>query len=815
MLKILLAGRSLAVACGLVISGTLATVVQAQEAAEPTTQFNRDIKPILAKKCYSCHGPGEQQSGLRLDEREWATAEADSGSIAIVPGNPDESELVRRITSHDEFERMPPEGPEVSPEEVETIRRWIAEGAIWQGHWAFEAVTRPEVPEVTNDQWPQNDVDRFILSKLEEAGLAANPPASKRTLIRRAYYNLTGLPPTKQEIEAFEADGSPDAWEKLIDRLLASQHYGEKWGRHWLDLVRFAETNSFERDDVKRNAWKFRDYVIRSFNENKPYNQFILEQLAGDELPDPTPETIIATGYYRLGVWDDEPADPLLHQFDQYDDIITTTSNTFLALTINCARCHEHKIDPISHENYYEFLAFFRGMKPYGTRGDISPSQVEISSEEVISAHENFQKEKRAVEKRIDEIVDESIEQLAEEERNKIRQRPPHERREQIGPRIEELAPHLASEHRELVKDLEGIQDKEKYLPPREFALAVNKSEKEPPPTFVMMRGNPHVPADEVKPDFPDFFNDPSPEIPPPGPEQKTSGRRLALANWIASEDNRLTSRVMVNRIWQYHFGRGLVRSTSNFGQLGTAPTHPELLDWLAIEFVESGWDIKHMHKLVMMSAAYQMASLGNPDALAQDPANDLFWRFNSRRLTAEEVRDSILAVNGRLNTKMYGHGFYPEISEEVMAGQSQPGKGWGNSSYEEQARRAVYIHVKRSLVTPLLSNFDFPETDAPCDERFTTTQPAQALGMLNGAFANQQAVELAKRVRQSGAQGAEDQIRQAIQFVMAREATEQDIEIGLSLIHDLKNDHNLNDDQSLDLYCLMLINLNEFFFLD
>ncbi len=794
----------------------IASAAQAQEESQPTIKFNRDVKPILAKKCFACHGPGEQESGLRLDERESATGESDSGMLAVVPGNVEESELIRRIVSHDEFEKMPPEGEPVKPEEVAILKKWIEEGAQYQGHWAFEPVSDPEPPATNHKDWVQNPIDQFILARLEENGLEPNAKASKRTLIRRAYYNLTGLPPTKEEIEAFEKDDSPDAWKNLVDKLLASEHYGEKWGRHWLDLVRFAETNSYERDGVKPNAWKYRDYVIRSFNENKPYDQFIIEQLAGDEIENPTPESIIATGYYKLGVWDDEPADPLQHEYDQYDDIISTTSKTFLGVTIGCARCHDHKIDPISQANYYEFLSFFRGMKPYGNRGDVSFSQREISPQEVISAHENHRREREAVEKRLNEIVSAAIDQLPREERREVRnQRNPDRRRERMDERIAELVPNEASEYAELKRQLEAIHDKEKYLPAREFALAVNKANKQPPETTIMMRGNPHVPGDVVEPNFPKFFKVAKPVVPEPSEQQETSGRRLVLAKWIASEENLMTARVMVNRLWQFQFGRGLVRSSSNFGQLGTPPTHPLLLDWLTQEFIDSGWDIKHMQRLMMLSSAYQMSSAGAEKGLAEDPANELFWRFNSRRLTAEEVRDSILAVNGRLNDKMYGHGFYPQISAEVMAGQSKPGDGWGNSSYEEQARRAVYIHVKRSLVTPILSSFDFPETDAPCEERFVTTQPAQALGMINGHFANQQASELAKRVRETGATSQEDKIREAIQFAMAREANDQDVKIGISLMSDLQKDHGLDDQRAFDLYCLMLINLNEFFFLD
>ncbi|MEX0792401.1 MAG: PSD1 and planctomycete cytochrome C domain-containing protein [Pirellulaceae bacterium] len=778
-------------------------------AQEKSVSFTDQVKPILARKCYACHGPGDAESGLRLDRKENAIAETDSGLHAIVPGNLDESELLARITAEDEFTRMPPEGKPLTEEEVEILRTWIAEGAEFEGHWAFEPVTPQEPPVVENTDWVRTPIDAFILGRLEKANMQPNPEASRAALVRRAYYNLTGLPPTHEQIEAFVNDESPTAWENLIDELLASQHYGEKWGSHWLDLVRFAETNSYERDGVKPNAWRYRDYVIRSFNDNKPYDQFIKEQLAGDEMVDRTNDTIIATGYYRLGLWDDEPADKVQHEADQYDDIVSTTSSAFLAMTVACARCHEHKIDPIKHEDYYSFLAFFRGMKTYS----IPTSQYEISSEEVISQHDSHNEEKLRVEKKIDAIVEKAIEKLPREER---RQYERSRKREELLERVIELVPNEASEFEALKRELAGLQEKDQYLPPREYALAVNRSDRNPPPTHLMMRGNPHTPGEEVQPAFPSLFGDEIPPIEPPREDATTSGRRTVLANWIASPDNRLTARVMVNRIWHHHFGRGIVASTSNFGQLGMQPTHPELLDYLATEFVNSGWDINQMHRLIMNSAVYRMSSAGAEDGLARDAANDLFWRFNPRRLTGEEVRDSILLVNGRFNSKMYGPGFYSNISKEVMAGQSQPGQGWGKSSPEDQARRSVYIHLKRSLITPILSNFDFPETDASCSERFVTTQPAQALGLLNGSFAHEESVHLAKRVREAvPADELEPRIRQAVTFVLARDANDSDLEIGKRLVARLQEEHGVPAQQAFDLYCLTLLNLNEFLFID
>jgi mono/diheme cytochrome c family protein len=331
--------------------------------------FGRDIQPILAKRCFACHGPDKGEAGLRLNRRETALAELDSGEHAVVPGSPEASELVRRISADNESERMPPEGKPLPGEQIDLIRRWIAEGAKWEEHWAFQPVARPRVPEVKHQGWVRNPIDAFVLSRLEDNGLSPATPADKVALIRRAYYDLIGLPPTPAEVDAFTADDSADAYERLVERLLDSPHYGERWARHWLDAVRYAETNSFERDGAKPHAWRYRDYVIRAFNDDKPYDQFIREQLAGDEISPATPERLIATGFYRLGLWDDEPADRLQAQYDALDDLVTTTGQVFLGLTINCARCHDHKIDPIPQRDYYSLLAFFHGVKPMTTSG--------------------------------------------------------------------------------------------------------------------------------------------------------------------------------------------------------------------------------------------------------------------------------------------------------------------------------------------------------------------------------------------------------------------------------------------------------------
>ncbi len=617
---------------------------------------------------------------------------------------------------------------------------------------------------------------------------------------------MIGLPPTPREVEAFVADPSPHAWEDLIDRLLDSPRYGEKWGRHWLDLVRFAETNSYERDGRKPHAWRYRDYVIRSFNEDKPYNRFVREQLAGDEMADGGADGLIATGYYRLGIWDDEPTDPEQSRYDGLDDIVATTGQVFLGLTVDCARCHDHKIDPIPQKDYYRLLSFFHNINHYRNGGptDERPLGSEAESQ-------------RAYERRRDEL--QAALAVFETDFRKLY--------EQVhGGRVESNdLPRLAradgakllgaERYRRYAAQRRELQALLKRKTAGDLALCVTEAGAQAPETFVLLRGNPHVKGDKVEPAFPLVLGGVKPVIPTPPPDAKTSGRRLVLADWIASPDNPLTARVMVNRIWQYHFGRGIVRSSSNFGLQGDKPTHPELLDWLAEEFVRCGWSMKALHRLILTSSAYRLSSRVNDKALSADTVNDLFWRFDMRRLTAEEIRDSILALSGTLNLKMYGPGVYTDIPREVMAGQSMPGSGWGTSPFDEQCRRSVYIHVKRSLLTPILESFDIAETDRSTPVRFVTTQPTQALALLNGAFINKQAGLFADRLRREAGPDIDKQVRLALMLATTRPPRDSEVRRGVDLIAALKAKDGVGEEAARKYFCLVVLNLNEFVYLD
>jgi hypothetical protein len=795
--------------------------------------FDKHVQPILKQHCFKCHGEGKIRGGLRLTSRANLLKGGDSGP-AVSIDKPETSRLLQAINYKDGLE-MPPTG-KLSQEKIDVLTRWVKAGKPWSGtaqtaeapkakpteispearnYWAYRPIHRPDVPSDSNPRWIRSPIDAFILAKLEAAKLNPAPPADNVAIVRRVYYDLIGLPPTPEQVAAFINDPAPNAYEKLIDQLLDSPLYGEKWGRHWLDVVRYAETNGYERDGPKPFAWRYRDYVIQSFNEDKPYDQFVREQLAGDELSSSKPTDgsrwdsapIIASGYYRLGLWDDEPADPLQARFDGLDDIVATTAQTFLAMTMNCARCHDHKIDPIPQTDYYSLLAFFEDVRPYSNDANVSSSstvrdiatpEMQAKYDATLRGREARATELQAAMKRIEDDA--------------IRQMPAVDQREAEGPqriRIitfkmpKYLSAEQKKEYADLKKDLERI--KRQPGPPRTLALSVNNCIANPPTSHVMIRGNAHAHGPAVEPGFPLVLGFPAPTIPKPGKDAHSSGRRTVLANWITSSANPLTARVMVNRIWQHHFGRGIVPTPNDFGKFGQPPTHPELLDWLADEFIRGGWRVKRIHKLLMLSSAYRMSARADARALQVDPANTLFWRFNARRLTAEEVRDSILAVSGQLRTKMAGPSIYPRLPFEVLHGQSMPGEGWGKSTPAEEARRSIYVHIKRSLLVPILGQHDQADTDSSCPVRYTTTVPTQALGMLNGEFANEQAAAMAERLQREASNDLSKQVQKAICLTTGRVAKAEEVQRDL----EFAREHGLAK------YCLMLLNTNEFMYLD
>ncbi len=820
--------------CAFVTQVGVAAVFQSKSASPSDLVFTKEIKPLLEKNCISCHSGGKPAGGLSLVS--YSTFKKGGSAGPLVAPKLEDSLLFKAVSYRGP--QMPPSG-KLPAKDVEVLTRWIASGGKWpmgvslsqpsqkngppqvnaqnMKFWSFQRVQTPVVPGVKNKLWTINQIDNFVLHKLDATGLSPNPQASKTVLLRRATYDLTGLPPTSEQVAAFLSDSSPSAWEKVVDRLLASPQYGEKWGRHWLDLVHYAETNSYERDGNKPFAWRYRDYVINSLNQDKPYNKFITEQLAGDELPEKTPDNLIATGYYRMGLWDDEPADPQQALYDDLDDIATVTGQVFLGLTINCARCHDHKIDPIPQKDYYRFIAFFNGINRFGVR---SPGSIFEASQRPISPLAEVQR--HSEEMRIYRVKQRGIqERIVALEQRVLPTLIPVEKEdftnEAVRPQI--MAKRIGSiytaeeikDYRNLLRDRRVISDN----PPKGLEMALCVTEQpEPRETHILMRGNPHVEGELVTAGFPSVLSPPSPKIIKPVGNE-TSGRRLALAEWVTSKENPLTARVMVNRVWQYHFGRGIVRTPSNYGFQGSKPTHPELLDYLASEFQKGGWKLKPLHKMIMMSATYRMSSSGNTKALAIDPENDNMWRFDMRRLEAEEVRDSILAVNGSLNLKMGGPSFYTTIPAEVLAGQSVPGSGWGKSTAEEEARRSVYIYVKRSLITPMIASFDGAETDFSCPVRFATVQPTQALGMINSEFVNKESQVFAHFLKKNAGDKAEAQVKLALTRVIQREPNRKEIDRGVKLMETIQNKHNVSKDIALVRFCTVVLNLNEFLYVD
>jgi len=784
----------------------------AQAPDEGALLFERHVLPTLRESCFECHGPAVNgpEGGLAIKSREALLAGGDGGP-ALVPGDAAKSELVRAIRYDDPFLSMPPSG-KLPDDEIAAIERWVELGAPWpkdvdlgapaeggeapvhervappdevtgRQWWSFRPVERPDVPAVDPAR-ASTPIDAFLVHRLDELGIERNPPATKRELVRRAYHDLWGLPPTLAEVEAFVADDSPDAWPRLIDRLLASPRYAERWARHWLDLVRFAQTNGYERDAEKPFAWRYRDWVIDALDRDLPYDRFLVEQLAGDELPDDGSGSgagaLVATGFYRIGPWDDEPDDEETAVFDELDDTLRAISEGMLGVSLACARCHDHKFDPFRQADYYSTLAYLRGLRPYedpvytedsATLGLLGDRATELQKLAAARAAEE-----QALESERDAI-------LAEARRRVVKAGGKSFKADALR---EQLHEDERSRLMELVSRIDSLADGS-FRGDSEWVLCAREDGTEPPDTHVLARGNASAKGDVVEPRPPAVLlppgEDGAPAIVPPA-DGESSGRRLALARWIASDANPLTARALVNRVWQMHFGRALAPTPNDLGHAGMPPTHPELIDWLASAFTdEDGWSLKALHRRMMLSDAYRTSSRAtNAAALAADEANDLLWRQRPRRMTAEELRDSALFVSGGLRVEdenegeRGGRGFFPRLSREALAGSSRPGLGWGVSPEAERARRAVYAFVKRGQPVPLFEAFDGPNATLPVGTRSVTTTSTQALVALNGAFMNERARALAVRVRFSADADATARVREAYRIVLAREPSEDEL---------------------------------------
>jgi hypothetical protein len=688
------------------------------------------------------------------------------------------------------------------------------------------------VPKLTTHHSPlTNPIDRFLLAKLGDRGLSFSPEADRRTLIRRVYFDLIGLPPSPEEIDAFLVDKSADAYEKLVEKLLASPRFGERQAEWWLDVVRYAESDGFNSDGFRPNAWRYRDYVIKSFNADKPFDRFVKEQLAGDELYPNDPDAIVATGFLRH--FPDEYNAVNLEQRRQeiLNDITDTTGAAFLGITLGCAKCHDHKTDPVPQEDYYRLQAFFAGMKPVDV--PLLTGEKLAEYQKALAAWEEKTAEVRAAIEKI-----EAPHHAAESKRQRMRF--PKEYvavldapAETLSPLEQQIRAMIAKQvyaNGDVSAKLKGAEKDEwtrlkaklaemSKDKPADLPVAMAMSDlATPPPTRLLKRGNWRVPAkEELDPGFISAISDADAAI---KPAERTPGRRAAMANWIASKDNPLTARVIVNRLWQHHFGRGIVASSGDFGVTGDRPTHPELLDWLASELMSPSplageglgvrgdpWSLKHIHRLIVTSAAYKQSAKADAGAKA-DPDNALLWRFPGRRLDGEALRDAMLAVSGRLNLKAGGPSVFPEIPPELK-GAGMPWKVTADA--KERDRRSVYVFVKRNLRYPLFALFDAPDRNETCSRRFVTTTAPQALTLLNDPLILGFAKSFAARAMKEAGTDPTKVIDRAYLLALGRAPKPAERDTMLAFL----KDHTGTTDEAVTDLCHALLNLNEFLYVD
>jgi mono/diheme cytochrome c family protein len=800
-----------------------------------------DALTLLEKHCVSCHNDTEKKGSLDLSTREALVQGGQSGDVIDIE-SPTDSYLIQTVR-HEIDPYMPFKKPKLSDADIEVLVNWMASGAKYdrklkaaegavatrsgfeitetdRSHWAFQPVVRPPLPEVDSKKSKHkliNPIDHFILAKLQEKGLDFSPEVSRETLIRRVTLDMIGLPPTPAEIDDFIGDTSPDAYERLIDRLLASPHYGERWGRHWLDLARYAETDGFEHDAVRPNSWRYRDYVIKAFNEDKPYDRFIREQLAGDELWPDDIDAIIATGFNLLGPDMVDSSDQVQRRLNTLNDMTDTTSLVFLGLTMGCARCHDHKFEPISQKDYYSFQAHF-------TSAEFDRDCL-IASKEELKAHELARneyhkhpavRELQDLEKPVREKVRQEKMAMLSPEAMTALQTPPEKRTVEQKNLALESEPLVDVSIKEMVSAMDDevkarreqlLKEVKKVPAPPQLSRTAALTNGQPAKTFVLHRGEYTQPGDEVQPRCPEVLESPERESPEPlSPSQEiqdAAGCRTELADWIASPENPLTARVMVNRIWRQHFGHGIVGTPSNFGTHGLKPTHPELLDWLASEFMARGWSMKQLHRLMLTSRTYRQVSSASPKSrgMQVDRENTLYWRMNRLRLEGEAIRDSLLAVSGQLNPAMGGPGVFPPLPAALFKGS----KGWKVSPDErDHVRRSVYIFARRNLRFPFLEVFDAPDNNLSCPAREQSTTAPQSLTLLNSEEVVNAADALAKRL-EAETKDTNQRITRAYRLTLGRKPTSTELAMSQEFLAD----------SPLSEFCRALFNLNDFVYVE
>ena len=875
---------SIVVGLVVILSGSVvSSSAQAQVSSAPQSPvtFTKDIRPIMERSCWTCHGEAPQLSNLDLRTRDGALKGGTMGP-AIVPGRADQSRFYRRVAGLEQ-PAMPMDGSPLSDAEIVAVRTWIDEGAHWdtgattavadalaapvadvvtapedadlppnaRDYWAFKLPVQAPVPAFSDLEHP---IDRFLEQTRRDKGLTAAPRADRLTLLRRAYLDLIGLPPTLEETAEFLADTEWGAWGRLIERLLASPHYGERWGRHWLDVARYADASGFEYDYDRPNAWRYRDYVVNAFNQDKPYNLFIKEQIAGDELDHTTDETRIATGFLRAGprVLFREKDNPD-RRFDYLDDVIATIGRGVLGMTVHCARCHNHKFDPILQKDYYSLQASI-----FGYVETEYPLTSRAEAEAYWEKNADIDTRQQSLKDQIAEIEAPYREQL-QIERLK-REFPENVQRAVLKPESERttgeqllaaqvlsinvlpeeleeaLTPEVAS-WRQVLRDRIAVLERQRPADPPiaeivtdgdyRFApdgpgddvigcpecrippdtpgsfLHEGPGRYEVPASYLLISGDARSKGPLMAPGFVTVatYGNPPTEI--PRPDGRTSGRRLALAEWLSSPQNPLPARVIVNRIWHHHFGRGFVGTLDNLGKVGDQPTHSQLLDWLAVEFVNRGWSIKQMHRLMMTSEAYQMAS-ASEDAgnEASDPENRYLWRFRTQRLEAEIVRDAIMAVSGGIDLTVGGPPVFPYVPEEIL--KSNLEGTWRNHPDGPHVwRRSIYVYRRRTVEFPFFETFDRPDPNVTAAARNVSTVPTQALTLLNNPFVLGQAHLFAYRLEQAAPLDVAKQIDLGYRFALTRPPTDEEVALAMDLV----------ETQSLVDFTHVMLNLSEFLY--
>lgn len=781
----------------------LAAELTASAEAPTSVRFNRDIRPILADNCFGCHGPdvNRRQADLRLDTREGAIADRD-GHSAIAPGQPKKSELIARINSSDPERRMPPPKSPKSLTDAQKalLQQWIAEGAEYEEHWAFAPLRRPEVPAFdSSDSSIRNPVDSFIRARLKADGIGPSPEADKRTLLRRVCFDLIGLPPTPEEVETFLNDPAPNAYEEVVDTLLASPHYGERWARPWLDLCHYGDSDGYLQDFARPYAWRYRDWLIDALNRDLPFDGFTVEQLAGDLLPNATIEQRIATGFLRQTLSNREGgADLEEYRVEQVADRVQMVGTTWLGLTLGCARCHDHKYDPVRQVDYYRLFAILDSgdeininaplsselvaygdklaefeqkrsvlLKPWQTAIDELQGRWEKKLREAVAQPGKDQEWDRAWEV-LGLVWGQGLGEGQLEGTNIVLLDPARRTREQKDKLLEYFLANgavLDPQHefpdfkpRELA---EKIAELRSHLPKRSRAPTIRETQV-PRTVYLHVRGDFRRHGERVSPGLPEMFLAAATVQP-----SQHSFNRLDFARWLVSRDNPLTARVVVNRAWQEFFGSGLTKTSDDLGTRGELPSHPELLDWLAIEFMDQGWSMKRLHRLIVTSATYKQSSHYRPELAAHDPDNRLLARQFSLRLSAEQIRDNALAVGGLLNRRIGGPSVRPPQPESVV--KEAFDNRWTPGGPEERYRRGLYTFVQRT--SPFAQNvtFDAPSVARTCTRRERSNTPLQALTLLNDPVFFEAAQALAARIAREAEGGRNAQIERAYMLCLGR----------------------------------------------